>query len=73
MERYCNQVLAAFDIRYGPGRIEAKCAGDGDEEIHLNEPAARFSGGPAVPMWLRTPIHGRSTTPWSASSAGVRT
>ncbi|MFD8734263.1 ATP-grasp domain-containing protein [Streptomyces sp. NPDC059618] len=52
VERYCKEVLDAFGIHYGPGHIEVKCDGDGDD-IHLIELAARFSGGPAVPMWLR--------------------
>jgi biotin carboxylase len=52
VERYCEQALDAFGIRYGPGHIEVKCDGDGDD-IYLIELAARFSGGPAVPMWLR--------------------
>jgi len=38
--------------RQGPGHIEVKCSGDGDD-VYLIELAARFSGGPAVPMWMR--------------------
>ncbi|WP_328536087.1 ATP-grasp domain-containing protein [Streptomyces sp. NBC_00344] len=52
VERFCRQVLDAFGIRQGPGHIEVKCSGDGDD-VYLIELAARFSGGPAVPMWTR--------------------
>ena len=52
VERFCRQVLDAFGIRQGPGHIEVKCSGDGDD-VHLIELASRFSGGPAVPLWAR--------------------
>ncbi|GHJ40815.1 ATP-grasp domain-containing protein [Streptomyces sp. TS71-3] len=52
VERFCRQVLDAFGIRQGPGHIEVKCSGDGDD-VYLIELAARFTGGPAVPMWTR--------------------
>ncbi|MFD4785670.1 ATP-grasp domain-containing protein [Streptomyces sp. NPDC058459] len=52
VERFCKKALDAFGIRYGPGHIEVKCGGDGDD-VYLIELAARFSGGPAVPMWMR--------------------
>ncbi|QMU79087.1 ATP-grasp domain-containing protein [Streptacidiphilus sp. PB12-B1b] len=50
VERFCTQVLDAFGIRRGPGHIEVKC-GDGEDDVFLIELAARFSGGPAVPLW----------------------
>ncbi|WP_063891061.1 ATP-grasp domain-containing protein [Streptomyces pluripotens] len=52
VERFCRQALDAFGIRQGPGHIEVKCSGDGDD-VYLIELAARFSGGPAVTMWSR--------------------
>ncbi|MEU9381945.1 ATP-grasp domain-containing protein [Streptomyces sp. NPDC048279] len=52
VERFCKQALDAFGIRYGPGHIEVKCNDEGDD-VHLIELAARFSGGPAVPLWTR--------------------
>ncbi|MGY5045107.1 ATP-grasp domain-containing protein [Streptomyces sp. 900105755] len=52
VERFCKRALDAFGIHYGPGHIEVKCSDDGDD-VHLIELAARFSGGPAVPMWTR--------------------
>jgi biotin carboxylase len=51
VDRFVQQVLDAFGIRWGPSHIEVKCDGHGD--LYLIELAARFSGGPAVPMWPR--------------------
>ncbi|MEU6347351.1 ATP-grasp domain-containing protein [Streptomyces sp. NPDC046977] len=52
VERFVKRVLDEFGIRLGPSHIEVKCSRDGDE-VYLIELAARFSGGPAVPMWTR--------------------
>lgn len=52
LERFCREALDAFGIRQGPGHIEVKCGGD-EDDVHLIELAARFSGGPAVPLWTR--------------------
>jgi len=50
VERFVGQVLDAFGVRWGPSHIEVKRDGD---DVHLIELAARFSGGPAVPLWGR--------------------